>query len=120
MGRTRLANPVRFICDMQEKFRGLIYEYPHVIATTQKMVAAAKILDVPVYCTTQNRARLGGPCAELKEGFPDGVVEVDKTAFSMVSSAISAPPLFPPQMAKGWVRERGGGKELGTENRQMV
>lgn len=43
-----------------------------------------KILDIPVYCTTQNAARLGGTVSELAANFPPKTKEVDKTAFSMV------------------------------------
>jgi hypothetical protein len=43
-----------------------------------------KILDIPIYCTTQNAARLGATVSELRENFPEGTKEVDKTAFSMV------------------------------------
>jgi hypothetical protein len=43
-----------------------------------------KILDIPIYCTTQNAARLGATVSELKSNFPPDTKEVDKTAFSMV------------------------------------
>lgn len=53
----------------------------HRITTTQKLIKAASILDVPIYATTQNRARLGETCSELpSQSF---VEHVDKTAFSM-------------------------------------
>jgi len=41
----RIANPALFICDVQEKFRSAIWEFPKVISTSQKLVKAAKILD---------------------------------------------------------------------------
>ena len=43
-----------------------------------------KILDIPIYCTTQNAARLGATVSELRGNFPPDTKEVDKTAFSMV------------------------------------
>src|ERR1700733_8802022 len=43
-----------------------------------------KILDIPIYCTTQNAARLGATVSELASNFPPDTKEVDKTAFSMV------------------------------------
>jgi len=43
-----------------------------------------KILDIPIYCTTQNAARLGATVSELRGNFPPNTKEVDKTAFSMV------------------------------------
>jgi hypothetical protein len=57
------------------------------IFTAKKMLGAASILSIPVYVTTQNRARLGETCSELTL---DSVVEdADKTAFSMWVPSIS-------------------------------
>ncbi|KAH7348617.1 Isochorismatase-like protein [Rhexocercosporidium sp. MPI-PUGE-AT-0058] len=79
--RRRLNRPALFICDIQEKFRGPIWEYEKLILTTQKMLAAASILSIPIYATTQNCARLGATCSELD--LSKAVEHVDKTAFSM-------------------------------------
>ncbi|CAD6444933.1 2b035036-f2e1-48f2-b4de-16eb012f390d [Sclerotinia trifoliorum] len=83
----RLHRPALFICDVQEKFRKAIWEYEKVIATTQKMIKASDILHIPIYATTQNRARLGETCAELS--IPNAVEHADKTAFSMWIPSIS-------------------------------
>jgi len=64
---------------------------------------AGKILDIPIYNTTQNAARLGATVREIADNFPEGVVTVDKTAFSMLvpevtskllkqASSMSTPP----------------------------
>jgi len=45
------------------------------------MIKAASILNIPIYATTQNRARLGETCSELS--IPNAVEHADKTAFSM-------------------------------------
>ncbi|KAG9809301.1 hypothetical protein KCU68_g21319, partial [Aureobasidium melanogenum] len=45
----RLVKPALFICDLQEKFRSAIYEYGRVISTTQKLLKACQILDIPVF-----------------------------------------------------------------------
>ncbi|EON68337.1 hypothetical protein W97_07595 [Coniosporium apollinis CBS 100218] len=100
----RLMNPALFICDLQEKFRPAIYEYPKVIATTQKMLKACKILNIPVFATTQNKSRLGETCEELGLDSPDGIstkVHADKTAFSMWTPEVrkafaDLPPTTPP------------------------
>ena len=76
----------RSICDLQEKFRNAIYEYPKVISTTQKMLKASQILNIPVMATTQLRGKLGETCAELGLDAQNGVqtkVHADKSAFSM-------------------------------------
>ncbi|KAH7412970.1 Isochorismatase-like protein [Cadophora sp. MPI-SDFR-AT-0126] len=85
--RRRLNRPALFICDIQEKFRGPIWEYEKLILTTQKMLSAASILSIPVYATTQNRARLGETCSELD--LSSAIEHVDKTAFSMWIPRIS-------------------------------
>ncbi|KAK7514619.1 Isochorismatase-like protein [Phyllosticta citriasiana] len=84
-----LRNTALFICDLQEKFRPAIHEFPRVIATAQKMLratTAGQILDIPVFATTQNRARLGETCSDLRLDVPGGFatkIHADKTLFSM-------------------------------------
>ncbi|QSZ29171.1 hypothetical protein DSL72_003682 [Monilinia vaccinii-corymbosi] len=51
------------------------------------MIQASDILHIPIYATTQNRARLGETCAELS--IPNAVEHADKTAFSMWIPSIS-------------------------------
>ncbi|KAF2864776.1 Isochorismatase-like protein [Massariosphaeria phaeospora] len=87
----QITNPALFICDLQDKFRTAIYEFPKVIATTQKLLKASQILDIPVFATTQNRARLGETCSELGLDAPGGVqtrVHADKTLFSMLTPEV--------------------------------
>jgi nicotinamidase-related amidase len=51
------------------------------------MITAAEILSIPIYATTQNRARLGETSPELV--IPHAVEHVDKSAFSMWVPEIS-------------------------------
>ncbi|KAL8689934.1 MAG: hypothetical protein Q9218_004512 [Villophora microphyllina] len=78
------------ICDIQEKFRPAIHEYSKVISTAQKMLKASRsaILNIPIYATTQNTARLGPICSELS--LPPSTFEADKTAFSMMIPALQS------------------------------
>ena len=74
------------ICDLQEKFRSAIYEYPKVISTTQKMLKASQALNIPVIATTQLKGKLGETCSELGLDAKDGVktaAHADKSKFSM-------------------------------------
>ncbi|KEQ72356.1 Isochorismatase hydrolase [Aureobasidium namibiae CBS 147.97] len=94
------------ICDLQEKFRSAIYEYGRVISTTQKLLKACQILDIPVFATTQLRAKLGETCSELGLDSPDGIktqAHADKSAFSM----------FVPEI-------RDAFKKLGGEKREVI
>ncbi|KAK5699439.1 hypothetical protein LTS12_028450, partial [Elasticomyces elasticus] len=86
----RIRNPALFICDIQEKFRPVIYEYPKLINTTTKLLKAASSLQTPLYITTQNRARLGDTVSELQQHFASTNVRanVDKTLFSMVTPEV--------------------------------
>ncbi|KAL8806763.1 MAG: hypothetical protein Q9182_001161 [Xanthomendoza sp. 2 TL-2023] len=53
-----------------------------LISTAQKVLKASATLNIPVYATTQNAARLGSLCSELT--LPPAAFEADKTAFSML------------------------------------
>lgn len=89
----RLKNPVLFICDLQERFRPAIHEFSKVIATTQKMLKASEILNMPIFATTQNAQKLGPTCPELNLDVPGGyktVLHQDKMLFSMITPEIHA------------------------------
>ncbi|KAH6636585.1 Isochorismatase-like protein [Chaetomium tenue] len=89
----RFKNPAVFVCDIQEKFRPSIYEFDKVVLTTRKLLRAATTLQVPIFVTTQNRARLGDTVAELQPDLtaagPLVLANVDKTRFSMWLPPIS-------------------------------
>lgn len=91
MAQRRITNPALFICDLQDKFRPAIHEFPKVIATTQKLLKASQILNIPVFATTQNKARLGETCAELNLDAPGGIqteIHADKSLFSMITPEV--------------------------------
>lgn len=76
------------MCDIQEKFRDAIFQFSSVIATTQRLLQASKMVGMPVIATTQLRQKLGPTCAELQldmdtAGGVTTVAHVDKSAFSM-------------------------------------
>nr|XP_057034179.1 uncharacterized protein N7457_002982 [Penicillium paradoxum]KAJ5787992.1 hypothetical protein N7457_002982 [Penicillium paradoxum] len=106
--RTNNINPS--ICDIQEKFRAQIYEFPKLydslqtrkkpkepnnlnitsVSITDKMLQAASILKMPVFVTTQSRKKLGNTVSELQERLngPHIRADVDKTIFSMITPEI--------------------------------
>ncbi|KAK2762573.1 hypothetical protein FQN54_000746 [Arachnomyces sp. PD_36] len=94
-----IRNPALFICDIQEKFREAIYECPKLISTCEKLLKATSHLPMPIYVTTQNRARLGNTVSEIHKylynpetnaASPNLRADVDKTLFSMVTPEIKA------------------------------
>lgn len=58
------------------------------LLTTQKVLRAAEILQIPVYATTQSVAKLGGTVAELEPLLKSAVCIEDKTRFSMWTPAV--------------------------------
>ncbi|KAI1110735.1 Isochorismatase-like protein [Nemania sp. NC0429] len=90
----RLRNPVIFVCDLQDKFRAAISHFDKILLTTQKVLRAAQILEIPVMVTTQNQAKLGPVVAELQPLLKDAAVQSDKTLFSMLTPEIVSHELF--------------------------
>ncbi|KAJ5151206.1 uncharacterized protein N7482_010458 [Penicillium canariense] len=84
------ASRIRTICDIQEKFRNGIFEFPKLVATADKMVRAAKLLNIPTFITTQSRAKLGNTVPELASNLTGDHIraDVDKTLFSMITPEI--------------------------------
>ncbi|RUS29528.1 Isochorismatase-like protein [Jimgerdemannia flammicorona] len=81
IARVRPANTAFFVCDIQERFRSLIWQFPSVISTSSKMVRASKILGIPLIVTEQNPTALGATISELDVS--DAKLVVPKTKFSM-------------------------------------
>ncbi|KAK4561580.1 hypothetical protein LTR86_004259 [Recurvomyces mirabilis] len=97
-----MAAPTRRL----EKFRPAIHEFARVVSTTQKLLKASQVLDIPVFATTQLRAKLGETCPELgldAEGGVKTMAHVDKSAFSMMV----------PDLRKEF-------EKLGSEKREVV
>ncbi|KAM5469253.1 hypothetical protein MauCBS54593_004609 [Microsporum audouinii] len=88
----RIGNPALFICDIQERFRSITYEFPKLVSTSLKLLRASKPLNIPIYVTTQNSARLGPTVAELDEYLqpsnPNLRINCDKTLFSMITPEV--------------------------------
>ncbi|KAL1933760.1 hypothetical protein VTP01DRAFT_7850 [Rhizomucor pusillus] len=70
-----------FVCDIQERFKGIIWQYPSVITVANKMIKTSKILDIPVIVTEQYPKAFGPTVQELD--ISDAALTLQKTKFSM-------------------------------------
>ncbi|CAG8436062.1 750_t:CDS:2 [Ambispora gerdemannii] len=70
-----------FMCDIQEKFQKMIHQFPSLVVTANKMISAAKILDIPMVVTEQNPKALGNTVPELD--ISSAKLVLPKTKFSM-------------------------------------
>ncbi|ESP04714.1 hypothetical protein LOTGIDRAFT_198478 [Lottia gigantea] len=81
IGKILLKNSALFLCDMQEGFRKTIQFYPQILNVSNRMLSAAKVLEMPVIVTEQYPKGLGPTVPELDVSpykvFP-------KTKFSMI------------------------------------
>jgi hypothetical protein len=80
---------------------GTCLAHPNSLLTAQKALRAAKILEIPIFVTTQNGQKLGGIVPELQPLVSEAAVHADKTLFSMMTPDISSHPLLadPPATA---------------------
>lgn len=92
IGRLAPASSVLFVCDVQEIFRNSIYQMPTVVHSTNSLVSAAKVLDIPIVVTTQYVARLGDTVAEINKNLEGATHKkvFDKTLFSMMTDEVVA------------------------------
>ncbi|KAI0352707.1 Isochorismatase hydrolase [Trametes cingulata] len=81
---------VFFACDIQTRFKPLVYGYDSVVATARKMFRLAKVLQVPVLITEQNPRALGETAPELDPA-PLGKLHLGTYSKSAMSMAI--PPV---------------------------
>lgn len=86
LGNIKLAETVFFLCDMQEKFRPAIKYFDEIVEVSKRLVAASKILSIPLIVTEQYPKGLGKTVSELDVSHAAGVF--DKTKFSMVLPSV--------------------------------
>eukprot|EP00922_Rhytidocystis_sp_ex-Travisia-forbesii_P056580 GHVS01083729.1.p1 GENE.GHVS01083729.1~~GHVS01083729.1.p1 ORF type:complete len:286 (-),score=33.79 GHVS01083729.1:261-1118(-) len=70
-----------FCCDIQERFRSLIVNMPHVVHTAATMAQSCRILGIPLVVTEQNPRALLPTVAEVDVS---NAFKVEKTRFSMM------------------------------------
>ena len=85
----RLDDPERailLVCDIQERFRGLIWGGESVINRAALVRSVCRLLKIPVLATEQNPAAFGLTVPELQVKDADDTSVFHKTSFSMLGS----------------------------------
>eukprot|EP00933_Yihiella_yeosuensis_P016162 TRINITY_DN13909_c3_g1_i1.p1 TRINITY_DN13909_c3_g1~~TRINITY_DN13909_c3_g1_i1.p1 ORF type:complete len:198 (-),score=37.27 TRINITY_DN13909_c3_g1_i1:108-701(-) len=65
LGRLQPSNVAFLMCDLQEKFRDVIFGMPQVLVAAKALVQGAEIFDIPLLVTEQYPERLGHTVPEL-------------------------------------------------------
>lgn len=87
----RASDTCLMVVDVQAPLLGAIWEPDRLLANVRLLVQAARILELPVVVTEQNRDRLGETVAGVRECLGDGVAALNKITFSCLGDeAIAA------------------------------
>ena len=86
MRRLTAQSSAFLLCDVQEKFRELIFEFPSVIHTATTMSKVSRILDIPLIVTEQNPKALGATCTEIP--IEHASLRLAKNQFSMLTPEV--------------------------------
>ncbi|KAG8747497.1 hypothetical protein FRC10_000633 [Ceratobasidium sp. 414] len=83
------ARTAFFICDLQERIRGVIWKFDDIVYTAGKMLRMAKVLDVPVL-TTEQHPKDGNVFKNQASVFPLDLVQKLKQSsrFSMITNEV--------------------------------
>ncbi|EAU84933.2 isochorismatase domain-containing protein [Coprinopsis cinerea okayama7 len=79
------ATTIFFLCDIQTKFRSAIYGYDQVVATANKLIKVAKVLNIEVLALGEI-----DPAINTESLGPLYIGPYDKTLFSMFTADVKA------------------------------
>ena len=83
LARLTRDSTIFFQCDIQERFRTIIWHMPAVIHVGGLMSRIAAVMGIPVIVTEQYPKALGRTVEEVKQAWVKGQTVVEKTKFSM-------------------------------------
>ena len=66
LGRINPATSAVFLCDMQEKFRPMISHFNQVVLNSNRVLNAAKVMDMPVLASEQYPKGIGYTVPEIE------------------------------------------------------
>ncbi|KAM6288859.1 isochorismatase domain-containing protein 2 [Aegotheles albertisi] len=87
LGLLHPARSLLLLCDLQERFRGSVSAFPHVVSAAARVLKGCRALGVPAVVTEQRPDVLGPTVPEL--GAQD-LPRHPKTCFSMVGGGVEA------------------------------
>lgn len=87
LGKLTPASSVLLVCDIQERFRDIIHQFPSVVRTSKFLVDGCAALSVPIVATEQYPKALG---ATVKELNPSAFPCFAKMDFSMCTPEVEA------------------------------
>ena len=90
LSRLDVSKATLFVCDIQDKFRPLIYNMETVINRSALCISVCKELSVPMIVSQQYTKVFGPTVPELMSVIPASVPVFDKTKFSMLTPECSA------------------------------
>lgn len=85
----RRERSVLLVIDVQESYRGKLFEEDRLVEAAARLLRAAEILGIPVVLTEQYPKGLGATREEVARHVPEDARRFEKTAFS----ALAAPGL---------------------------
>lgn len=87
------SNTCLLVCDVQERFRPLIWRFPALVNGARTLCRAAAALGLPTALTEQNPARLGATVPEVRAACAADANVLPKMLFSMVTPEMRDGPL---------------------------
>lgn len=80
------SESIFFVCDIQQRFRNIIYCMESVIHVGKMLTQAAQIFQIPLIITEQNSKAFGTTTEEISAVFPNtNFTKLEKTKFSMLT-----------------------------------
>lgn len=89
--RLKAEETIILICDVQQRFRSIVYCMESVIHASRMLTQAASIFSMPILVTEQNSKGLGPTVEEIATVFPSSrFCKIEKTKFSMITEEAKA------------------------------
>ncbi|KAL5110968.1 Isochorismatase domain-containing protein 2 [Taenia crassiceps] len=88
LGKLIASRTSLFVCDMQEKFRHSISHFNAIVSVSGRLIAAAKMLEMPIIVTEMYPKGLGQTVEDL--GDLSGIPVIPKLSFSMITKELES------------------------------